>query len=48
MNIDFTTNEIALMLGCIIVAEPTMPNDAIKVAISIVDKLGDALKSVGV
>lgn len=48
MNIDFTTDEVAVIIGCILVAERTMPDPVVTVALSIVDKLGDALETVGI
>lgn len=47
-TIEFTKDEIAVIIGCILVAEPTMPDAVAAVALSIVNKIEDAVETVGV
>lgn len=48
INVDLTKEEIAVVIGSILVAERTMPDEVVNIAIGLVDKLGDALETVGI
>lgn len=47
-DLTFTQSEIAVIIGSILVAEPTMPESVALVALSIVDKLDAAFDKAGV
>lgn len=47
-TVELTKEEIAVLVGSVLVAEPTMPDAVAEVAASAINKFADALETVGI